>query len=216
MKIHCIYGIGYDSNIYLIIGENTTMIDTGTGLNINYTLDKIKSFINPSEIKQIVLTHEHFDHCGGIKPILEIIKKKILILAHEYASKKMESGKSNFAEMLGAEMPIINVDVKLSQDDEIILGDEKFIVLHTPGHTPGSICLYSKDKKIIFTGDTVFSYGSFGRYDLPGGNKYQLQDSIKRLSRLDVKKLYPGHEKIIEIDGYHHIKKSLENICYYI
>jgi glyoxylase-like metal-dependent hydrolase (beta-lactamase superfamily II) len=64
----------------------------------------------------------------------------------------------------------------------------------------------------LFSGDTVFANGSFGRYDLQGGDAQVLKDSIQSLSKLDIKYLYPGHETIVEDDGNVHIKKSFENI----
>ena len=66
-------------------------------------------------------------------------------------------------------------------------------VLHTPGHTPGSICLYFPEEKVLFSGDTLFHYG-YGRTDLPGGNYGQLIDSLEHLFMLpDDVKVYPGH-----------------------
>jgi glyoxylase-like metal-dependent hydrolase (beta-lactamase superfamily II) len=212
MRIHCIYGVDYDSNIFVTTGENATIIDCGTGLHSNYVIEKIKEIISLNEIKQIVLTHEHYDHCGGIRDLYNSSKYKLKIFAHEKASDKIEKGESDFARMLGGEMPKIPVDVKLKDNEKIKIGDEDFQVLHTPGHTPGCICLYNPEDKVLFSGDTVFAYGSFGRYDFPGGSIKDLKKSIKRLNELDVLDLYPGHESIVKNDGNKHIEKSLENI----
>jgi len=83
-------------------------------------------------------------------------------------------------------------------------------VIHTPGHSPGSICLYEPGKKWLFSGDTVFAYGSFGRVDLPGGSARELIKSLEMLSRLDVENLYPGHEEVVEGDAKLHIARSLK------
>jgi len=216
MKIHCIYGISYDSNIFVIVGDNSTIIDCGTGLHSTYVEDKIKEIINPAKIKNIILTHEHYDHCGGIKKIYKFTNSKPKIYAHEKATDKIESGDSNFARMLGGEMPKMPVDVKLKEGDELKIGDDGFKVLHTPGHTPGCICLYNKKSKTLFSGDTVFANGSFGRYDFPGGDASQLRKSIERLSALDVANLYPGHETIVEGDANRHMRATLENTKYLV
>jgi hydroxyacylglutathione hydrolase len=216
MKIHCISGISYDSNIYIITGKIPTIIDCGTGLNQEYIKDKISEIINPKEILQIILTHEHYDHCGGVKKIYELCNKNVKVFAHKNASDKIEKGESFFARMLGGVMPEMPVDVKLNDKDTIKIGDEDFIVIHTPGHTPGCICLYSTKSKTLFSGDTVFAHGSFGRYDLPGGDVSALEDSIQRLSKLDIKNLYPGHDVIVEGNGNIHMKKTLENIKYIV
>lgn len=216
MKIHCIYGISYDSNIYIVTGKIPTIIDCGTGLNQKYVEDKICEIIKPEEILQIILTHEHYDHCGGVKKIYGFFNKNVKVFAHNLASDKIEKGESDFAKMLGGIMPKMPVDIKLKDNETIKIGDEEFIVIHTPGHTPGCICLYSKEIKTLFSGDTVFAHGSFGRYDFPGGDPNELKDSIQRLSKLDIKNLYPGHETIVEGDGNIHMKKSLENISYIV
>ena len=214
MKINCIYGHNFDSNIYLILGEETTIIDCGTGLYNSEVNSNIKNIVDPENIKQIILTHEHYDHCGGVKDIFNLTGKKAKVISHFNASEKIEKGESQFAKMLGGVMPKMPIDIKLNDGEEIQIGDEKFQVLHTPGHTPGCICLYHAFSKSLISGDTVFSNGSFGRYDFPGGNLQQLKNSINRLAGLDVENLYPGHESFIEGGGNSHLSLSLKNICY--
>ncbi len=216
MKIHCIYGLSYDSNIYVIVGKKITIIDCGTGFHQNYVEEKIKKIVDPLKIEQIILTHEHFDHCGGVREIHALSENKAKIFSHLLAVDKIEKGESNFAQMLGGTMPKMPVDIKLNDDDKIIIGDNEFIVIHTPGHTPGSICLYDKKGKNLFSGDTVFAYGSFGRYDFPEGNKTQLTQSIQKLVKLEIKNLYPGHESIVEGNAQKQIKQSYKNIsCFF-
>jgi hydroxyacylglutathione hydrolase len=84
-----------------------------------------------------------------------------------------------------------------------------FEVIQTPGHSPGSICLYWPDKKILFTGDVVFNQG-IGRTDLPGGNGKELKESIKKISRLDAEYLLPGHGDIVS--GREAVKTNFANI----
>ncbi len=214
MEIHCIYGRDWDSNVYIILGEKPTIIDTGTGLHSKEVMNKITEFIDLKKITQIILTHEHFDHCGGVKHLFDATDNKAIIMAHIDASKKIERGESHFARMLGSTMPKIPIDVKLKEGDILKIGDESFTVLHTPGHTPGCICLYSEKSKSLISGDTIFSNGSFGRYDLPGGNLDHLRKSIERLSKFDIENLYPGHETIVEGDGNKHMTMTLKNIQY--
>ena len=82
--------------------------------------------------------------------------------------------------------------------------------------TSNTICLYNKKSKTLFSGDTVFANGSFGRYDFPGGDASQLRKSIERLSALDVANLYPGHETIVEGDANRHMRATLENTKYLV
>jgi len=100
----------------------------------------------------------------------------------------------------------------LIEPDILLKGGEilgGFEVIHTPGHTPGGICLYDPVSKILFSGDTVFQDGSFGRTDLYGGNTKKLIDSIKKLTQLDVSIMYPGHGDAVAEDANDQIKMSL-------
>jgi len=212
MNIHCLYGQQYDSNIYLIEGKNPTVIDTGTGQFHSSVLKQLATIIDPSKIQQIIITHEHFDHCGGINSLKDAIGPHVQVITHSIAAQKIESGESDFAIMLGCTLTKTAVDTKLIGGEKIIIGNEEYSVIYTPGHSLGSICLYSSKSKTLFSGDTVFAYGSFGRTDFPGGSTKQLIESIITLSNHDVKNLYPGHESIIEGDANNHIKMSLSNI----
>ncbi|MEF8848643.1 MAG: MBL fold metallo-hydrolase [Candidatus Thermoplasmatota archaeon] len=211
MDIHFIQGQNFDSNIYVVKGEKNTIIDTGTGLNPEKINKKVKKIIDPEDIDQIILTHEHYDHCGGVENFTKISKKKVDIIAHKKAAEKLKEGKSIFAKLLGGKMPKIQVSKKLEDQDTIKIGDQICIVIYTPGHTAGSISLYNEKEKTLFTGDTVFANGSFGRTDLPGGNRDLLKKSIEKLHSLDVKNLYPGHESIVEGDGKYHLNLSLKH-----
>jgi len=113
-------------------------------------------------------------------------------------------------------MPKMPVDKRFNNGDKITIGDNKYIIIHTPGHTPGSICLYDEKRKDLFSGDTVFPFGSFGRYDFPEGDGMQLKQSIQKLVKLDIENLYPGHESIIEGEAKKQIKESYENISCFI
>lgn len=216
MEIYTLYGVSYDSNIYVITGEKPSIIDCGTGLHHNYIAKQIKEILDPKKIVNIVLTHEHFDHCGGVKKIHDLTGRKAKIISHIDAAEKIEKGESSFARMLGGNMPKMPIDSIVKDNDMLKLGDKKFKVLHTPGHTRGGICLYNKEDATLFSGDTVFAHGSFGRYDFPGGDVKKLYESIKKISELKIVNLYPGHETAVEGDAQTHVKKSLENISYLI
>ena len=103
MTIYHIAGVQFDSNIYLITGENPTIIDTGTGFYAKRIEEKIKTLIDPSTINQIILTHEHYDHTGGLQKIQALTDQQATIIAHEHAAVKIEQGESMFARQLGQE-----------------------------------------------------------------------------------------------------------------
>ncbi|MCD6215822.1 MAG: MBL fold metallo-hydrolase [Candidatus Aenigmatarchaeota archaeon] len=182
-------GVGYDSNIYLIDGE--VLVDTGTGAFFSETKDEImKLGFGPRKIKLIVNTHCHFDHTGADKKFRDWTKAKIAI--HKKDKAWLESGRNTLAESFNEQARSITVDQVLERGSKIKTKNFTFEVIHTPGHTPGSICLYEKNHGILISGDTIFSDG-IGRTDYPGGSKRDLLFSIKKLTRLKVKTLLPGH-----------------------
>jgi hydroxyacylglutathione hydrolase len=139
------------------------------------------------QIETIVLSHCHFDHIARVKEIAHMCKAKVAIHAND-AAGLVEDARS-LSMHFGARSPGILPDIKLADGDTI--GD--LVVIHTPGHTPGSICLWSEADHVLISGDTVFADGYFGRYDFPGGSRTELARSLDRLSVLEVEGLYAGH-----------------------
>ena len=183
-------GVGYDSNIYLIDGE--IMVDTGTGSYFPEVKNEITSMgFDPSDIHTIVVTHSHFDHSGGCKKFRDWLKGRAIIAIHDKDKAALENGET-LAEMFGMKPKVVTADASLKDKDMLRTKNFNLEVVHTPGHTPGSICLYDKKKKVLISGDTLFEDG-FGRTDYPGGSQEQMVRSLKRLSRLDAEYLLPGH-----------------------
>jgi hydroxyacylglutathione hydrolase len=212
MDIFTIPGREYDSNVYVVDGKIPTVIDTGTGFYARMVLEAIQKIVPLNQIQQILLTHEHYDHVGGVQDIVQASDGTAKIFAHKDVVPKLKEGKSTFAEMLGGVMPKIKVDVPLAGGEQLTCGDQPFEVLVTPGHSIGGLCFYSKKRQVLFSGDTIFADGGFGRYDFPGGDFKTLLNSIEQLTALEVKNLYPGHGSIVEQHGREHVLKSLRSI----
>lgn len=181
-------GVGPDSNIYIV--DNELMIDTGTGAYFQIIKENLENLgLHPTEIKSIVNTHCHFDHTGGDKKFRDICKAKIFI--HKEDKKALEAG-NTMAEMFNEQPRSVTVDKTIKEGDMIKTKNFSLEVIWTPGHTPGSICLYDRKKKILFSGDTVFSDG-IGRTDMRGGDAKAMKESLKKLSGIKVDYLLPGH-----------------------
>ena len=206
MKITRFLGFGFESNVYLIEADIVAVIDTGTGFYMKDLVEELEECVDLEDIEYIILTHEHFDHCGGVKKLKEICNAKVCI--HENGVDVIEKGLNWSAAFFNAEQPRTRVDVKLKEGDEIDLGSVILKVIYTPGHSKGSICLYEEKSKSLFSGDTIFAYGGIGRTDFIGGDKLELIESIRKLKRVDVKNLYPGHGEYILKDGYMHIEMA--------
>lgn len=161
---------------------------------------EINSLIKEIGIEPAIclLTHSHADHVASLGELKKTYPK-MKILAHEaeknlYGPGSLEEQCMQTPEvapdLLHADLPPLDGCLK---DDDIIAANWK--VIHTPGHTPGSICLYNEEKRILFTGDTYFEKNIYGRTDFYGGSKWQLFESLKKLEPYlkQAKYIYPGH-----------------------
>ena len=155
--------------------KDAVIIDAGGGV------DRIKEYVDRYHltIKAIILTHGHLDHVSATGEIHQAQGGEIWM--HEADRQIYESSPAQ-AVMFGlpAGQPVPPIDHFFTEGDGVEFGKKKAVVIHTPGHTPGSVCLKVEDegKEILFSGDTLFQRG-IGRTDLPGGSSSQLIDSIK-------------------------------------
>ncbi len=202
MEVKRYLGFGFESNVYLIKSEKIAIVDTGTGFYSKNLINDLEKEIDIGEIEYIILTHEHFDHCGGAEELKELSNSKIV--AHENSSYIIEEGLNISASFFNAIQPKVEIDLKVKGGEKIDLGDIELKIFHTPGHSKGSISIYEEESKSLFSGDTVFTDGNVGRTDFFGGDFEELKSSIKILCSLEVKNLYPGHgEYIINSGGKH-------------
>ena len=178
------------TNCYIIGSESSKegmIIDPGA--EANQILSSVKD--TGLDIKFIVLTHSHIDHIGALKEVKEATGAEVAIHTDDAQTLKVQE--PSLGAMFGLSYPSPPPPDRLLGDGESIdIGDLRFSVLHTPGHTPGGICLLGEG--IVFSGDTLFNYG-VGRADLPGGSYSQLMDSIstKLMTLPDTTIVYPGH-----------------------
>lgn len=209
MKISHLLGYGYESNVYLLHAKKTALIDTGTGRYTPSLLDELKKIIFLTDIGYIILTHEHFDHVGGTADLKQVTGASVIM--QTLGATELEHSLSCSASFFNAHPKPLHVEQTVEDGDHIDLGDTILQVLHTPGHSQGSMCLYEPVTASLFSGDTVFACGDFGRTDLYGGNSKELKKSIARLHEMNVINLYPGHGEYILRDGTQHIELALHN-----
>jgi len=196
--IYLIKGVGLTSNIYLI--HDRLMVDTGNGEPINRIAPILAGMgKNIRDVERVVLTHSHFDHVGGVEEIAYMADPEIMAHPLEHSEVKAST----------------HVEVNLipiREGDRVSVDGYNFRVLHTPGHSIGSICLYEDGISLLISGDTVFPYGGVGRVDLPTGDPDALIASVRRIAELRVRHLLPGHEDPILGDASNHIAYSLKNV----
>lgn len=163
-----------ETNCYVVSKDDECLvIDPGDEFK------KIDKAIENLKVRGILLTHSHPDHVQATKAIRE--KYNCDVYVHEIEAKFLD----------------FKIGVKFLEEGLLTCGNFNLQIFHTPGHTPGSICILI-DKK-LFCGDTLFC-GSVGRTDLPGGDMGQLINSVNRISKLEKDiKIYPGHGPISTI-----------------
>ena len=211
MKVHYIAGLGYDSNVYLLEDEDPIVVDTGTGMYSDSTLETISRIVPLRTVGRIVLTHCHYDHLGGASAFQKATGGRIYL--HEVESVPIMSGDSSLAisEMFGEKPRQLDLE-PLKTGQMLKCGSAELEVLHTPGHSPGSIALHDQKNGSAIVGDTVFCDGGVGRWDLPGGDLGQLISSLKRLEKLGLKNMYPGHGSYAEGDAPQHLRLAAKYI----
>ncbi|QEN05018.1 MBL fold metallo-hydrolase [Thiospirochaeta perfilievii] len=190
--------LGVNTYLFNFSDNKIVIVDPGSDE------DKIIKKIEVLDLKPeaILLTHGHFDHIGAVKTIKS--KYNIPVYIHSGDSVFLgDKGSQTHLEMfksMGQNSDYFFNSYYVENDpadfiikDGDILTDFSLEVIHTPGHSPGSVCFYSKDKQVLFTGDTMFK-GGMGRTDFIGGNYNQLLNSLEKLKKLPIDtKVFPGH-----------------------
>jgi hydroxyacylglutathione hydrolase len=172
-------------NTYLIEGKKRIIIDPGHRHLFNHVRRGLEAMrLEPADVDVVFVTHAHPDHLEAVnffaKPTL------FAMGADDYRFLK---------QFAGPQSGLPDPDFFLREGD-LSIGEFNVRVIPSPGHSPGSLCLYWAERKALFTGDVVFSEG-IGRTDLPGGDGALLKRSIQKLATLDVEYLLPGHGNVV-------------------
>ena len=197
----------FDSNIFLVTGERTVLIDTGTGFKVEETVKEIKRILGGRGLDAVVITHRHYDHVGGLRGLIKEFSPKVYAGTLDAVPLREGDSESTMGTSFGGTIDEMDVE-DLKDGDVIDLKDHKLLVIETPGHTSGSISLSDQVTGALFTGDTVFTDG-IGRYDLSTASRDQLVASLQRLSGMDIHGFYPGHGPSVPEGGKEYVERGL-------
>ncbi len=185
----------YCCNIYWVVSDsnlardNNTLVDVGSSraANVDYLMREMEKHpkgIGRRAVEQVILTHFHYDHVGGLQGIIDNFHPKVFAF-------RLEDG----------------VDQSIADGTWLRLGDKDFRVLHTPGHSEDSICLFCPETGALFSGDTLYRIS-----DAEGSYPGCYVRSLERLRDLNAKVIYPGHGEPI-LDGIRaFIDETIENV----
>ncbi len=191
-------------NTYFINGEKKILIDPGHYQFFSHVRDELSALsLTPEDMDVVLITHGHPDHIESIKVFSHM---KALIAVSQIEMDFIRKIAPHYGQAL--DVPDFEPDILL-QEGEMEIGPVTLQVVHSPGHSPGSVCFYWPDKKVLFSGDVIFN-GGIGRTDLPMGNGEQLKASIRRLAALDTEYVLSGHGE--PVSGREAVKRNFQEI----
>jgi len=206
------------ANVYLVINsKELTVIDTGTSGNAQKTVEYIQKLGHqPTDVKTIILTHCHMDHMGSVKELKDLTNAKVAVHMEDadYVSGKKPLPKPKnvlFRAVSSFVKPApVQVDVILKEGDKIA----GLTVIHTPGHTPGSIMLLDEERGVLFAGDTLRYDGKkvSGAPENFSVDPNQVRESIAKASTLNFDIMLPGHGETLKPNASEQIKKFNETL----
>ncbi|MEA1933776.1 MAG: MBL fold metallo-hydrolase [Thermodesulfobacteriota bacterium] len=183
------------SHCYLIRGDyKNVLIDSGVDKNFSKLQKSLLTLgLKIRDIDIVINTHEHFDHIGANR----YFQDYSLIATHRFAATKITVEDRYVTMYKSGDLnePSLKVHLWLESKSRFDLGNYNLNIIHTPGHTSGSICIYEPVRKILFTGDTVFAGGTLS-YIGESGSVGDYIDSISHLATRKINELYPGHGKV--------------------
>ncbi len=193
-----------DCNTCVIKDDITVMIDPGLDRFLPGLLKALEADgIDPKDIDVIINTHLHLDHYWACDELKKITGAKILL--HPLQKEHYELTVVGVSQVFG--MSPIHIMEDELMDGKLSTGKLKFEIINAPGHSPDSLCYYTKDQEVIICGDVVFA-GNTGRTDFPGGGGNQLKQSIEGIAELEIEHLLPGHMGMVS--GKNNVQQNFE------
>jgi glyoxylase-like metal-dependent hydrolase (beta-lactamase superfamily II) len=174
----------YAPNVYLVLGEKAALIDSGYDdrETVGKRLEYVKEFA-PQKLEYILVTHPHPDHIGGCRSIKKSTGAQIVL-----HSSAVSRARNKYR---------VIPDILTEDGDILDIGGLSLEIIHTPGHSPASICVYIRESKILFTGDHILGIGTTV-VDAPEGDMTQYIDSLQKLLSYDIRLICPGHGPLIK------------------
>jgi glyoxylase-like metal-dependent hydrolase (beta-lactamase superfamily II) len=172
----------FTSNVFLVTGERTVLVDVGNEFDV---VSAVEDHVD--SLDAVVLTHTHPDHIGNLQAVREAFD----------------------VEVWGFDPEFDGVDHAIEDGEELTMGDDTYVALHTPGHKNDHLCFYAGGPGILIAGDLIFANGGFGRTDLEEGDRQLLVESIDRIIETtdeSLRELHCGHGPSVTNEPYSHVE----------
>lgn len=191
-----------NSNQILVLGgDGPVVVDTGHVADTAVTLDTLAAVgVKPADVGLIVNTHCHWDHLGGNRAIQQLSGAKIAAGQHTAEIIAANDREAMWLDYFGAEIDPPPVDVVLRPGSDVVLGDQKFIVLAVPGHAPDAIALFNPKHRLLIGGDVLLAGGDMGILNTAVhgfGIVDEAMDTVKMLQKMEIAVALPGHGPMI-------------------
>ncbi|HIH16954.1 MAG TPA: MBL fold metallo-hydrolase [Candidatus Diapherotrites archaeon] len=191
--VYCVYSTGPSSNSYILAGKKIALIDSGLKENTPNLLNSLKGLgLEPGQVSAVFHTHGHCDHFGG-----DSLFPDAEVWMHAHDGSLVNARDQDFSAgryFQGAFFPHVNR--YYVESEPLPLRPFNLRLLFSPGHTQGSVCFFEPEKRLLFSGDTLFA-DAVGRWDLPSGSLVDLQASLRKIRALDFDALLPGHGPLL-------------------
>ena len=177
---------GFTSNVFLVTGERTVLVDAGTGFDV---VSQVREAVE--SLDALILTHTHPDHVGNVPDVVNAFD----------------------VDVWGYDASLDAVDRAIADGETVAMGDHAYEALHTPGHKNDHLCFYAPEPGVLFAGDLVFANGGFGRTDLAEGDRSRLIDSIERVLDAvdeDLQELHTGHGPSVTTEPRKDVELALQ------
>ncbi len=208
-------GHGFGANVYALrYDDRCLLVDTGFGNDVGGIIEWLRK--EEPEHLSVFLTHRHCDHIGGLGVLKRFFPEVEVFVHRDDRDAVANMDRTTLCDSFGLTGGPFSGVMGVSEGHVFSVGSEDFVVLHTPGHTAGSAVLFSESSGILFAGDLVFAGGGVGRWDLPTGDARALFFSLKKVSALPVKKIYPGHGPIVENGAAETLRLAVEEMRYFV
>lgn len=202
---------GHTTNCYYISDKNGNLVLIDPAADANGILKEIEK--QGLYLKAIIVTHVHADHTGAIASIIAR-HPNVKVYIHKEDAGALNNEKINCQENVGVQVPLVETNkiTSLLDEQSIKIRDMDFKIIHTPGHTKGSICILEKTSNVLFTGDTIFA-NTYGRTDLQTGNSADMYNSLEKIfNTFDDIMCFAGHGEEFVLEN---VKKKIKLLFSY-